>query len=104
MATWGEHLFEDCFSIRFVFSERENFERTNQTSQRQPALTDSRYLYTFSPRLGQIRRALRRAVRTKMEAYRRAFITTGSFEPVKHVMVRPSPLARSVDEYPDAHP
>ena len=26
-----------------------------------------------------------------MEAYRRAFIATGSFEPVKHVMVRASP-------------
>lgn len=40
-----------------------------------------------------------------MEAYRRAFITTGSFEPVKHVMVRPSPRARPVDEGAgDAHP
>jgi hypothetical protein len=29
-----------------------------------------------------------------MEAYRRAFIATGSFEPVKHVMVR-APLANS---------
>jgi len=26
-----------------------------------------------------------------MEAYRRAFIATGSFEPVKHVMVRAPP-------------
>ena len=89
--------YDSCFRSGKILSGRIRH-------QRQPALTDSRYLYTFSPRLGQIRRALRRAVRTKMEAYRRAFITTGSFEPVKHVMVRPSPLARSVDEYPDAHP